>query len=332
MRSLATISSRCRIGLRLQLVHLADLPAGDQGQVGEGAVTWPMLPTRAIGRSARGRSPIVEPREDLVGVARVVASSRRSRRGPAPARARRRRAARAGGCPRPRRAGRAPGRPGRPRRGRSPASTSASSTRWENSAPWVSSRFARMRSASTVMPSHERDRTVLEVVEQDRRVGQDRRARRRSGRCRARATGRRSRGRLSRCRAARARARDLLALDRVALVRHRRGALLPGAERLLDLAHLGALQVADLGREALEAGAGERDRAEQLGVAVARHDLRGDVLAREPQARQHAAPRTRGWWRRRCRRRRRRRRRPTWRRPLQALRRCGRPRRRSRPA
>ncbi|HET7485735.1 MAG TPA: lyase family protein [Solirubrobacterales bacterium] len=39
-------------------------------------------------------------------------------------------------------------------------------------------------------------------------------------------------------------------------MRHRRGALLAGGERLLDLAHLGPLQVADLGGEALEAGAG----------------------------------------------------------------------------
>ena len=56
---------------------------------------------------------------------------------------------------------------------------------------------------------------------------------------------------------------DPLADDRVALVRHRRGALLgAGAERLLHLAHLGALEVADLGGEALEAGAGQRDRAQ----------------------------------------------------------------------
>ena len=81
---------------------------------------------------------------------------------------------------------------------------------------------------------------------------------------------------------------DLLALDGVALVRHRRGPLLSGAEGLLGLAHLGALQVAKLGRQPLEAGAGERDRAEQLRVAVARDDLCGDVLAREPQAREHA--------------------------------------------
>ena len=36
----------------------------------------------------------------------------------------------------------------------------------------------------------------------------------------------------------------------------------PLPERLLDLAHLGALQVADLGREALQPGAGQRDRAQ----------------------------------------------------------------------
>ena len=59
----------------------------------------------------------------------------------------------------------------------------------------------------------------------------------------------------------------------------------PGAERLLDLAHLGALEVADLGREALQPGAGERDRLQQLGVAVARDDLGGDRLGRRARAR-----------------------------------------------
>ena len=62
----------------------------------------------------------------------------------------------------------------------------------------------------------------------------------------------------------------------------------PGAERLLDLAHLGALQVADLGREPLQAGAGQRDGLQQLGVAVARHDLRGDRLGAQAQALEHA--------------------------------------------
>ena len=54
---------------------------------------------------------------------------------------------------------------------------------------------------------------------------------------------------------------DALGGDRVALVGHRARALLARPERLLDLAHLGALEVADLGGEALEPGAGERDRA-----------------------------------------------------------------------
>ena len=62
------------------------------------------------------------------------------------------------------------------------------------------------------------------------RAGSSRRAgspaRRRSGRCRARARGRRSRARPGRSRAGRGRARDPLGADRVALVRHRRGALL----------------------------------------------------------------------------------------------------------
>ena len=61
--------------------------------------------------------------------------------------------------------------------------------------------------------------------------------------------------------------------DRVALVRHRGGALLAGSERLFDLADLGALEVADLGCESLQAGARQGDRAEQLGVAITRHHL-----------------------------------------------------------
>ena len=81
---------------------------------------------------------------------------------------------------------------------------------------------------------------------------------------------------------------DALGRDRVALVRHRARALLAGAERLLHLADLGALEVADLGREALQPGARERDRLQHLGVAVARHDLGGDRLAGEPEPLEHA--------------------------------------------
>ena len=134
----------------------------------------------------------------------------------------------------------------------------------------------------------ERDGAVLHVVEQDRRVGQDHALDGGVGDVALVPQGDVLERRL-RVAAQHAReAGDPLALDRVALVGHRRGALLAGPERLLDLAHLGALQVADLGREPLEAGAGERDRAEQLGVAVAGDDLRGDVLAAEAQPREDA--------------------------------------------
>ena len=98
-------------------------------------------------------------------------------------------------------------------------------------------------------------------------------------------------------------AADALARDRVALVRHRRGALLAARERLRRLAHLAALEVADLGREAVERAAEDRERGQQLGVAVAPDDLRGDVLAAEAERRAARAPRRAG---RRCRRRRRR--------------------------
>jgi hypothetical protein len=43
-------------------------------------------------------------------------------------------------------------------------------------------------------------------------------------------------------------------------VGHRARALLTGAERLANLPHLGSGKVAQLGGEALEAGARERDR------------------------------------------------------------------------
>ena len=69
---------------------------------------------------------------------------------------------------------------------------------------------------------------------------------------------------------------DALGHFRVPLVRHRGGALHPFAERLLDLAHLGARQVADLRRESLERRGCERQRREQFGVTVA-----GDHLCRE---------------------------------------------------
>ena len=57
---------------------------------------------------------------------------------------------------------------------------------------------------------------------------------------------------------------QVLGQDRVALVRHRRGALLPRREILLRLAHFGALQVADLGGEPLDRRGDQRQRHEEL--------------------------------------------------------------------
>jgi hypothetical protein len=76
---------------------------------------------------------------------------------------------------------------------------------------------------------------------------------------------------------------DALAQDRVALVRHRRGPLLPTAERLLQLAHLRALPVPHLQRDRLADGGDDRERADPLRDPVAQHDLRRDRGRRQPQ-------------------------------------------------
>ena len=75
---------------------------------------------------------------------------------------------------------------------------------------------------------------------------------------------------------------DVLRQHRVALVRHGRGALLALGEELLGLQHLGALQMADLGREPLDRGGDHAERGEIHGVAVARDDLGRDRLDRKP--------------------------------------------------
>ena len=164
----------------------------------------------------------------VLRVADVRSRSRRSRRGRARGgRARRPRAARAAACPRPTPAAPAPGRRGRRRRAPCPPRP-ARAARAGRTARRASARgCARIRSASTDMPSHERRVAVLHVVEQDRRVGQDRPARPTSARCRARATA--PRPRAPACALPRSTPReagDLLGLDRVALVRHRARALL----------------------------------------------------------------------------------------------------------
>ena len=77
---------------------------------------------------------------------------------------------------------------------------------------------------------------------------------------------------------------DPLGKDRVALVRHGAAALLAGAERLERLANLGALEVPDLDRDALERAAQDRERREQLGVPVAADHLGRRGVGLQPEA------------------------------------------------
>jgi hypothetical protein len=81
-------------------------------------------------------------------------------------------------------------------------------------------------------------------------------------------------------------ARDPFAEDRVALVGHRARALLAGLERLLELADLGVLEVPDLGREAFQRAADDRDRRQQGRVAVALDDLGARRVRVEAQLRE----------------------------------------------
>ena len=158
-----------------------------------------------------------------------------------------------------------------------------------------------MRSASTVMPSTRRDRAVLQVVEQDRRVGQDDpldRGVRDVALVPERDVLEAGLG----VAAQHAReAGDLLGLDRVALVRHRRGAL---------LARRGTAPGPRAPRCA--AGGGPRSRTARgrrrpaRSRSAARRGGRGRRPAsRRPRARARAAraraPRSPGRSRRRCR-------------------------------
>jgi hypothetical protein len=63
--------------------------------------------------------------------------------------------------------------------------------------------------------------------------------------------------------------RHLLAADRVALVWHRRRALLPSTERLFDLADLGLLQTPNLDGELLDRRREQREGPEEFGVTIA---------------------------------------------------------------
>ena len=136
-------------------------------------------------------------------------------------------------------------------------------------------------------PGGDAGRQVLHVVEADRRVGQDHPLGAGVGDVALVPEGDVLEAGLGVAAQDPGEAGDPLGADRVALVGHRRGALLAGGERLFDLAHLGFLQVADLGREALQSGAGDRDRRQQHRVAVAGDDLGGDVLALQAELLHH---------------------------------------------
>ena len=77
---------------------------------------------------------------------------------------------------------------------------------------------------------------------------------------------------------------DALALLRVTFVGHGGGAGLPLSEGLFGLQNLGALEVADLGGELLQAGRDEGKRRHEVSVAVAVDDLGGDGLHQEAEA------------------------------------------------
>jgi hypothetical protein len=79
----------------------------------------------------------------------------------------------------------------------------------------------------------------------------------------------------------RAEAGEVFGQHRVALVRHRRRALLALGEILLRFQHLGALQMADFGGDALDGGGDDAERGEEHRMAVARDHLGRDRLGRQ---------------------------------------------------
>jgi hypothetical protein len=86
-------------------------------------------------------------------------------------------------------------------------------------------------------------------------------------------------------------AADLLAGDRVALVRHRRTALLRRSERLLRLPHFRPLQVPHFERDLLAQRRDQRQHRDEVRVPVARDHLGGDRRGLQSQLSRRSAPR-----------------------------------------
>ena len=94
-----------------------------------------------------------------------------------------------------------------------------------------------------------------------------------------------------------------LGRDRVALVRHRRAALLAGGERLLGLAQLGALEVPQLHGQALDGAGGHGHRVHRAGRGGRGRPPGSPPARRRSRARRAPAPRGPGRASRTCRRR-----------------------------
>ena len=179
----------------------------------------------------------------------------------------------------------------RPRRARRPRRTSASSTCSEKIAPPSRARFCRHHLGPHLEALHHAGEARQHEVERDGRVGRDHALDRRVADV-ALVPERHVLERAPRVAAQQPReTADVLGQDRVALVRHRRRALLARCRTAPPPPHLGALQVADLQRDALAGPGHDREPREEVRVAVARHDLRRDRLGREPEPPADARPR-----------------------------------------
>ena len=143
--------------------------------------------------------------------------------------------------------------------------------------------FSRIRSGRTTSPSTRPGRPDEHVVEQDRGVGQRDPLRRAVADVALVPQRLVLEAGLGVAAQQAGEPGDPLGQDRVALVGHRRAALLALAERLHDLGDLGVLEVADLGREPLERAAEDRDGREERGVPVALDDLGADRVHAQPE-------------------------------------------------
>ena len=80
---------------------------------------------------------------------------------------------------------------------------------------------------------------------------------------------------------------EIFGQHRIALMGHRRRALLALGEEFLGLHHFGALQVADLGRQPLDRRSDDGEGGEECGVPVARDHLGRDRLDFQAELRRH---------------------------------------------